>query len=164
MRRPSSFTSTPIRARETGLPAESTAFTVTSTEAPRGRYEIDGILRRSGRTWIADVAVNPPADAVTVAVPVWRNAVNVVAVPARGATLPKVDGASDHAAETGTVLPNESSPAAVSATVPRDRVLAELGATTTDATGPASTVTVCVPLVAPSADAVSNWLPARVSR
>jgi predicted transcriptional regulator len=46
----------------------------------------------------------------------------------------------------------------------RARTVADAGVTATVATGPGVTVTVCVPLVAPVAEAVSTWLPARVSR
>ena len=102
--------------------------------------------------------------AVTVASPVLRKVVTVVVRPVLGEIFPTVGGVSDHAADTGTMFPYESVTTAESETVDRVRTIADGGATETEATGPGVTVTVCVPLVAPCADAVNSGLPACVSR
>ena len=89
---------------------------------------------------------------------------NVVALPAPGATVPRIAGCTDQLADTGTALPKASAPPAVSRCVERARTVAEAGAIVSAASGPGVTVVVCVALVTPKADAVSTWLPARVSR
>jgi hypothetical protein len=58
--------------------------------------------------------------------------------------------------DTASVFPKESRPTAVTDNVRRVRTLADFGVTATEATDPGVTLTVCVPLVAPSADAVRS--------
>lgn len=115
-------------------------------------------------TRTAAVAENVPAVAVTEAGPVARNVVSVVFGPVFGASFPIVDGASDHDADAGTLFPYVSMPTAVSGMDARVRMVTDFGLITTEASGPGVTVSVCVPLVAPVADAVTIGLPAVVSR
>jgi hypothetical protein len=93
-----------------------------------------------------------------------RPAVSVVVLPDVGTSVPSEAGVSDQVGDTWTALPNASVPVAVNRKVPCARTTPDGGLITTAATGPAVTVTVCVPVVAPAALAVSVWLPARVSR
>jgi hypothetical protein len=100
---------TETTARETGLPSESSAVAVMSMARSRLRYRIDPILSRRGATRTLAAAETTPASVTTeaeiVPLPRARRAVNVVAEPALGASVPRVGGVSDHAADTGAALP-----------------------------------------------------------
>jgi len=89
--------------------------------------------------------------------------VNVAAAPLLGATVPRFAGFSDHAADTGAAFPYASVPTAVYFRDVRARTAVDVGLIVSAATGPGVIVTVCVPLVAPAADAVSMRPPARLS-
>ena len=169
VRRPSSRTRTDMTAREVGRPAESTAFTVTRAEPARDRYVIEGILSRSGRT--CSVAVPETVSAPLLTAGRDRGFAGLAEGRHRGrASRPRRDLPERSAASETT----SRTRAACSRTSPCRRPRAEpwtgcersrtVGVTETEATGPGVTVTVCVPLVAPCADAVSSGLPARVSR
>src|SRR5437870_4894838 len=105
-----------------------------------------------------------PTEAVTEPLPAVVPAVKVVLVPVEGETVPREGGLTDQAAvETSTGLPYGSAPLALKPCVPRVATVAELGDTVILARAAALTVSVCVPLDAPLALAVSVGLPALVS-
>ena len=101
--------------------------------------------------------------AVSVPVPARPAAVNVVVGPVAGFSRPRLAGSSDHAATTGTVLPNESVPSTAKVCGELAPTVADVGFTATETTGPGRIVSVCVPLVMPAAAAVRSDWPALVS-
>ncbi len=123
--------------------------------------------RRPGTTRSVAVADTDsvPFDAVAVmdAGPSLRPATNVVSLPEGVDSVPTVDGSSAQLAVTGNAFPYESAPVDVRRCTPRAGTSAVAGTTAKVAIGPGSTVRIWVPLVAPSAAAVSVWLPAFVS-
>jgi hypothetical protein len=129
---------------------------------------IDPIRSRPAVTCSAaeaeSVAAFEPSAAVIVPSPSVRKAVNVVVLPVRGAIVPSFPGESDQVADTGNKFPNESRPEATSFRVSLARTLEDAGVTVSEIAGPGVIVSVCVAFVKPAADAVSTWLPARVSR
>ena len=105
-----------------------------------------------------------PLAAVTVPVPSSRPAVKTARPRSSTVTEPSAAGVTRQRTVAAVGLPNSSVDAAWRRTVPRARTCADAGVTASFAAGPAATEIVCVPAVTPVADAVSVWLPARVSR
>ena len=101
--------------------------------------------------------------ALTVARPSTRPAVNMLLLPAAVASFPMLGGRSDQLATTGKTFPKASVPVAASCREARAWTLTDLGVTATAVSALGVTVTTCVPLVAPTADAVSVCAPDRVS-
>ena len=89
---------------------------------------------------------------------------NVAVPPAPGTIFPSAAGVTLHVNDAGTAFPYASVAAAVNRRVPRTGTVPATGVTATTLGAAGATVTVCVPLDAPAADAVSVWLPATVSR
>ncbi len=113
------------------------------------------------------MAVSGPAAVSTVATTCptpTPDAVNVVAGPAVGATVPGVPGATLHAADTdGSGFPNASRPTAVNVAVWPSGTVAAEGSTRSDTGAAPVTVTVSVPDTTPAPLAVSVAVPAAVS-
>ena len=106
---------------------------------------MDPILSRGGATRTLAAAETTPApvttDAEIVPLPRARRAVNVVAEPALGASVPRVGGVSDHVADTGAALPYASAPATANRCEARARTIAEAGVIVSATAGPGVTVT-----------------------
>jgi hypothetical protein len=114
-RPPFRLTRIEIVVPETGRRDASTAFAVTRSTRLFPRYWIGPIERRPGVTLTVAVPDTDPfgVDAVSVPWPSTRPVVRVTVGPVLGDTTPTVRGETDQVAETGTRLPNESTPDAV---------------------------------------------------
>ena len=115
-------------------------------------------------TVMREVDETVPLVAVTVPAPSSRPAVKTARPRSSPLTEPSAVGVTRQRTTVAAGLPNSSVEVARRPTVPRARTWADAGVTASFAAGPAATEIVCAPAVTPVADAVSVWVPARVSR
>jgi hypothetical protein len=163
-RRPDPSATTLSRVADTGRPERSTVPTTASIPCPVAFAAGSRTRMRAGTTRTgARAAIVGPAAAVTVPAPKLRPAVNV-AVLSFAVILPSARGATLQVIVEFTAFPKASRTVAVKGRVARAGTPIAPDSIVTRAADPVVTVTVCVPAVAPVADAVTVDTPPRVSR